>query len=343
MSEMLPGGGVLPHYLTVSGGGYDLSMVEDCALRAGEVMEIVYPDSPKSQSKREIEYMVNVQYRRGGGEPVNFLARCVLATSMGGVADFMRYTMRPTDGSKPPDGRGIGNGDRVFVLFLNGNLAEGVVVAAKKHEQASPDLDSKNGHNLNLSFNGFKAEINDDGEVTVSVDGKTKLDGTPDDSRERTDGKSSLIRFTKDGSITIDNETGEQVVIDTKNHQINVTANKQTGEIKTDWDLHVGGKVNVAADGDISHVASGTARMDGSKICIGSDGANENLVLGKKLKSALSELISIFQQNASFIGIGNLGRPVIISPNFLAQLKLWEAQHITSEEILASDKFTEKQ
>jgi len=81
----------------------------------------------------------------------------------------------------------------------------------------------------------------------------------------------------------------------------------------------------------------------GAPVKIGSEGANQPLVLGNIIKSALSDLADIFTNNPP-IGFGNLGAPVPLNPVIVAALEAWVAFYVTNivTNVVSRNNFTEK-
>jgi len=85
-----------------------------------------------------------------------------------------------------------------------------------------------------------------------------------------------------------------------------------------------------------------TNGTDGN-IKFGSDSADENIVLGKILKQALTDFVNdVFISNASAFAVGNMGAPVPLNPAVVASINQWLAQNVSNNAILSDKIFSEK-
>jgi hypothetical protein len=178
MTQILSDGTVLPSYLSVHSGAYADGQFDNIALRVGEVKEILYPDNPRSLSKKFTEYVVSVQMKDGAGVGVPIVyPNCIVAQQFGGVADYFTYTLRADDGSTQGDTTkaGLGNGSLVLLLCLNGETSRPFIIGG--FPVNDDDSDAALEHNLHFRFNGINVEVNKDGELSVSFQGATDAAG----------------------------------------------------------------------------------------------------------------------------------------------------------------------
>lgn len=77
---------------------------------------------------------------------------------------------------------------------------------------------------------------------------------------------------------------------------------------------------------------------------VGSDGADESLVLGNVLVSAFTDLIRHIFTTPPGVGLGNLGAPVPWNPAILAAVTAWSAKYLTTPttNIISLKTFTER-
>jgi hypothetical protein len=218
---MLDDGTRLPHYLGTTRTDprvLDSDNFNNYAIRIGEVVAIHYPDDPTNRTKREIEYTVNVQYRRGNGPPVNTPYHCTVADPLGTAGDSSRQTLRASRGEKAGDS--LTDGARVLIACPNGETSSAVIISGVKHHRAARDPVRANGDYLSRFFNGVEIAINDQGELSITNHGATLNDGSPDDKNRDTHNQGTQVVFPMDGSVIIDNKAGDTVKIDTTNRRI---------------------------------------------------------------------------------------------------------------------------
>jgi hypothetical protein len=333
-------GSVLPHYLTTRPSmsrKFDSDNFNNYAVRVGEVVQIHYPDDATNRSKNEIEYTVNVQFRRSNGVAVNTLYHCTVGDPFGTAGDSHRHTRRASRGQKGSDS--LTDGARVLVACPNGETANAIIIGGVKHHLAKPDPKRADGDYLHSEFNGVQFDINDSGEFSVTLAGATLNDGTADDDLRDDHNKGTQVTFKKDGSLAIDNKSGESITIDTTNRKIQVAAKDHGTKTEDSWSVEAGGDVTVKAGGDARIEADGDIRLGGRF-------AEENLVLGKTLVTALNALIEqVFLGNSGTFASLAGGVPLQIHPALAAALAQWAAMYLASgpeSPLLAQDKFTER-
>lgn len=338
--------GILPHYLTrkvTNSRLFDSDNFTNDIPHLGEVVQVHYPEDPGNRSKKQIEYTVRVEIRRGNGIAVTTLYHCTVSDKFGSAADYERHTYRTSSGDK--DGAAFTDGARVLILCPNGETNNAVIVSAVKHHSAAPDHPRADGHCYERVFNGVTLRINDDGEVLVMCEGKTENDGGGSASRDPAN-RGSTIQILKNGTVRVENKAGEVIEVDTPNRHINIRAQAQDHSAERSWTLTTGEDVTIGAGRDLVVRAENDARLDaGGSVRIGGAGANENLVLGQKLVEALDSLVkNVFIQNAPSIGLFT-GAPVQLHPTVVAALTQWLVQYLAQggvPPILATDKFTER-
>jgi hypothetical protein len=331
-------GPVLPHYLTehhTPSRAFDAANFNNYAIRVGEVIQIHYPDDPANRSKKQIEYTVSVQYRNGNGAAVNTPYHCTVGDPFGTAGDTLRFTRRASRGARAGDT--LTDGARVLVACPNGETNSAVIISGVKHHLAKADPARAEGDYMHGEFNGVQVDINDAGEFSVAVTGATLNDGAPDQDTRDEHNKGTQVTFKKDGSLAIDNKQGESITIDTTNRKILVKAKDHDTTTEDGWTVEAGGDVTVKAGGDARVEADGDIRL-------GTSGADENLVLGKKLVEALNALVQqVFLGSAGTFSLF-AGAPLPMNPKLVASLTQWAAQYLTGSTppILAEDKFTER-
>ena len=277
MANILDDNTVIPSFLGVSDRGdrsIDPGNQTSIALRYGEVRKIIYPDDPKSVSKRFVEYNVEIQQKDQGGPGTSVTyANCVQMSLFGTTADLFRYTLRE---DKEENGKkSLRSGSKVVVLCLNGNVSKGVIVGAlrdtgtDKEGSLQEGKDKKDdGHNLFFEFNGVQVKINKDGELQVRYRGATKVDGTLSDDADA-EAENSTIIFTKEGGIKAYTKDEKQFIhLDHKNKKIDILADEE-------WHVKVNKKLAFEMDDvmEVSGKKTCTITMD-DKVFIKSAGVH---------------------------------------------------------------------
>jgi phage baseplate assembly protein gpV len=310
--------------------------MSDRVLRVGEVVQALSPSSPGNSDPgtkgKQWVYIVNVDWRDYDGSRQLVPFRCTVMDGFGGRADHVRHTVRATD---VPSNNLFSVGDQVLVLCINGDKSNALIVGGLRHrEDNTVDPDTTF---YDFLFNGVHFAIDVDGQVLMEVPGATKPNGKPDPNRDANN-HGSLVRFAKDGTITVSDENGESIRVSPGSKLIEVKSSDVTIICTKD--------VNVTAQGKVSVQAEGNADFGGAKTYVGAAGANESLVLGNKLATALRELVTIFLTNAPRIGFPTPIGPIPLNPTVVAALLQWTAKYGIPDglanPILSATKFTEK-
>jgi hypothetical protein len=303
------------------------------ALRVGYIIATHHPGKDNPTNKYVVYDVVCPQVSAGGAEAFVTYFGCKVASMFGSATDWERKTLRaPKSYTGPITAEFLATSTKVLLLCGDGRKSAPFIVAAGSNIDAPKDS-AEDGHNWEWEFNGINWKIDKEGQLSLTHKGPTVGENNetlPADPEVA----GSFLKFDKDGSITLDDATGESVTIDKKNKKIiinsremaqNVTEKNWTVEVAKDVDVHAGGNIILNGDG---------------KTYIGKEGSTEPLVRGNQLVTALSELVSIFTSQPA---IGALGQvPVTINPFLAAALVQWQAKYGTpSAPILSKDKFTE--
>lgn len=174
------------------------SMFSNWRLRVGEIQERIPPTDARNVSKKVDEYRVSVQHMEGGTQVTRIYDYCVLSNMFGSISDNLKYTLRADPSASRKDSQknsGAGKGAKVLLLCVNGNPQNAVIIGGI-HD--SKDVNDKaEGHHLDFVFNGVAAHINNDGELTLEVHGKTDQDGKTSDE------VGSVVKIDKSGNISV--------------------------------------------------------------------------------------------------------------------------------------------
>ena len=257
MGNILSDGSVLPHYLGARqiGSLKSQGLYDSIGLLVGEVKGVVYPDDPKSISKKFIEYTVAVQYRRGAdaGAAVEFRG-CQVMNGIAGVADVMQLTLRP-DLNPHQAKRAFGTGSKVLMLCVNGDSSRPIIIGGIRNLEDRGDSRA-DGHNLYFEFNGLSFAINKDGEATVQFKGPTKWDGTLDTDKGASDDHGpTKVQFLKNGNLVISTKDQSQsITIDHENKKVAFA-------FDSEWSVNVNGKSSISIGEDLTVTAGTTIAL----------------------------------------------------------------------------------
>lgn len=208
---------------------------ETTQLLLGEVKEIIPASSPKSLTKRYLEYNVDVQHR-DGARPVTTVTftNCLQINSLAGLADRAHHTLRAD--SAP----GLGSGSKVLLLCIGGNAGQAFIVGGVREDEGGDTGD----HQFFFEFNGAQLGVNSDGELQVRFRGATKADGTLADSAEPAAEGSTAV-FDRTGGIKLYTPNEAQYVhLDHANRKVEIQAD-------SDFQVRVNGTLQLQAQSDI--------------------------------------------------------------------------------------------
>lgn len=254
----LPDGTIIPSNLGVSNkGSQDFSgaILNDYVLRLGEVKKVIRPDDKASYSKAFIEYDIDVQHQEDSGIYVTTLFRgAFVQNTFGGGADFFTATLRPDPSRTGGESEVWGVGSKVLCLCLSGNQQRAVILGGYPDASKKDLIPDNPGHHLAFEFNGFKADVNDDGEAKFLFRGKTKHDGELADSANP-DAEGTYAEFNKEGNFTVSTVDEAQFFkIDHENKKIEVLADEE-------WRVSVNGKLIFGVGDTIEVTGDSTATL----------------------------------------------------------------------------------
>jgi len=202
---MLGDNTVVPHFLGMKSTGSrgNPGNQTNITLRWGEVVGMVYPTDDRNYNKKYLEYVVKVVVQDGNGPAAQVYYNGVqLENLFGGVADFLKYTLRPADTTTTTQAGKLGMGSKVLLLCISGDTHQAIILGGVRDGTNDNNVDTvATGHHLEFEFNGLNMNINSDGELAVTFYGATDADGNLADSAD-TAAQGSVLRMTKDGSIS---------------------------------------------------------------------------------------------------------------------------------------------
>jgi hypothetical protein len=265
----------------------------DFSVKVGEVVEVIYRDDDRSVSKRFTEYSVQVQHRAPSGVGlVATYGHCFVASLFGSTSDYLKYTLRARSNDAPVDDAGLGDGAKVFLLCVNGEVNNAFIFAAALGPGSDPDPLSDDGHHLTAGFNGATFGVDQDGAITLGFAGATKADGSPAEGVDEAAG-GSLLALKSDGDVELSH--GDQAF------QV----------------LHADKKVRVAGTGGVDvDAGSSDATISAGSVKVGSANASEALMLGttqRSAEAALDQALSSALSSASAAAAAAAGQATAIA------------------------------
>jgi len=224
---------VIPHYLKsyeTDSSKTDSEHFTNKSLRYGVVIKAYYPKDPKNTNKNFMEYDVNVNVRNGlNTREVNTVYRCICANLLGST-DYIKFALR-VDPSQLQNNQ-ISEGANVLILCANGETTNAIIIGgtsnggSHSNNKSTTPPDPNSGLFYQFLYNGVGINVDNDGQLSISAAGATKIDGSPDDNRPETN-KTPTINFTKEGNLQLTDNTTESVLLDTVNSALNIEAGKQ--------------------------------------------------------------------------------------------------------------------
>lgn len=208
-------------------GDVPASDFSDWVLRHGEIVRVIYPDDPRSRSRRLIEYDVDAEVRDQGVPVVVRYHNCVVANPLAGFADKLVMTLRVDPRNKNSADPIIdGFGSKVLILCINGEQPAAVIVSGIRDTRDTSDISRKaRGHHLEWVFNGAKFEVLDSGAWRLTYGGKTTASGDRDLSRDP--GAGTVVEVKKDGTFEVKTTSGVRITVDNSG-----TVTLQGGQVK---------------------------------------------------------------------------------------------------------------
>lgn len=337
MSNFLRNGTVLPSGLLGGGNragkaGFEKSY-KNFGLRLG-IVTAVYPVSDeKNLSKLALEYDVIAfeQNEDRGATTINY-RNCLSAEGMGSVADFFESSFRANNiESKEGLNTSGQNGAVVLMLCLDGVGDKAVIIKALTHPDRKTTLTDE-GPRLEGEYNGVNIKIEKDGSCMLTFQGATDNDGKVIDAEQG----DTVVSIEKDGTFQM-KHAGVTARAEKKGKFTLTAEDDITLTTKKNHNVNTTESVNVTATKDfnlkcvaLAMQASGSALLECQKLNIKSESEvvvkasqfqveAESLAKIKSTQITLDGLVAlggdggqpILLLSTQFIGIGNLGAPVL--------------------------------
>lgn len=304
------------------------------ALRMGVVIASYPVDHANNNSKLCNEYDVAVfEQAEDQGSTIVKYKNCLSAEGLGSIADFFEKTLRvqkrkPKSGSVDTKDQ---DGAIVIILCLDGVSEKGIILGSVQHPDRKTTVKGQGPH-LEGEFNGVRVIVNEDGSTSLTFKGATDNEGIPTDKSQG----NTEIRIEKDGSYQVSHKTITQRfdkkgdasltadgnISNTTKKNFNVTATENIA-LKSTANTSIDCKELIAK-------ASGSATLECQKLSVKAQseisfkGAQfkvqaEAMANIKAAQITLDGMVALggaggqplLMLSAQFLGIGNLGIPVI--------------------------------
>lgn len=339
VSNELPNGAILPSGLL--GENSESSMegfkktYQNSSMRVGVITESYPVDNKDNLNKLVPEYdVLCFEQNEDQGSTVITYRHCLMANSLGSIADFFEFTMRKiTDKkSKGPTPSANGqNGSIVLLLCLNSLSDSAIIVGALSHPDRKSTLVDE-GPRLEGEYNGVNIKVEKDGSTSLTFRGATDGYGKPIDS---TQGDTSLS-IEKDGSVQVKHKTITQRL--DKNGKASLNSDDDiSNTTKKNFNVIATENIAMKASKDftlecvaLTANASGSAMLACQKLAINSQ--SDIMIKGSQFQVEAESMANIkattitldgqvslggdggqpiLLLSTQFIGIGNLGAPVL--------------------------------
>lgn len=339
MSNELDNGAVLPFGLMSQGAGGMMEgfkkSYQNSSLRVGIIKESYGIADAKNVSKLVPEYDVMVfEQNEDKGATVIVYKNCMAAAALGSVADFFEANLRKlkkkkTKGETPSvNGQ---NGAVVLILCLDSMSEKGIIVGALSHPDRKTSLTDTEPH-LEGEYNGVNIKVEKDGSTTLTFKGATDNDGKVTDASQG----NTVMKIEKDGSYQVNHKTITQRLA--KDGKASLTADDDiSNTTKKNFNVTATESVNIKATKDINADcvklvinATGSAMLACQKLEVKAESdimvkgsqiqaEAESMAMIKAPSIVLDGLVNLGSAGGQpvlilstmFIGVGNLGIPVI--------------------------------
>jgi hypothetical protein len=299
-------------------------------LKSGIVLTSYETTDDQNITKATVEYDVAVfEQADDGGQNSIVYKNCVAADLFGGIGDFFEFRRREqmkVDGSNNERVAAKQDGAIVLLLCLTGSSDKAIIVGALPHPARTTGLTEDAGVTLLGEFNGISFTIDKTGALKIGFKGSTGNDGTPDDSSVG----GTYMQIEKDGSTEISDGKGETLRLDktkgtadlkstkamsfTTGDALNTTSTAATSMTMADWMVKASGSATLSVK-SLDLKSDAAININGSSVTVKADG----MVMVQGSKITLDGLTYVggaggspaLTLSTNFLGIGNMGAPVI--------------------------------
>ena len=339
MNNYLKNGAVLPHGLLTHSkndlmGGFNKSY-RAYPLRLGIVLKSYLVTDENNVSGLTTEYDVSVFEQNEDKSATTIIYKnCMSSEGLGSIADYFEKSLRPLK-NKDDQGPGIAlkgqDGAIVLLLCLDAMSDKAIIISSVTHPDRKTNIQNE-GPTLAGEFNGVNIKVNVDGSTSITFKGATDNSGKPLDSSQG----NTELSIEKDGSYQVQHKTITQRL--DKNGKASLTADDDiSNTTKTNFNVTTTKDIVMNASGDMTATmtklnltASGSAQLMCQKLTV--QAQSDIVLMGSNFTvqaEAMAQITApqittngltflggpggqpVLLLSAMFIGIGNLGLPVI--------------------------------
>ena len=323
MNNHLPNGAVLPHGLLSENAGQMMEAFkktyQNTSMRVGVITESYGVENKDNLNKLVPEYdvMVFEQNEDQGSTTINY-RHCIMANSLGGIADFFEMTIRKITEKKskgPTPSPNGNNGSLVLILCLNGLSDSGIIIGALSHPDRKSTL-KDSGPRMEGEYNGVNVKVEKDGSTSLTFRGATDNYGKVLDKEQG----NTVMSIEKDGSYQVKHKTITQRL--DKKGKASLTADddisnttKKNFNVTATENVAIKATKNLSADmKDFLVNASGSATLSMQKLSVASQ--SDIMIKGSEIKMEAEAMAKIKSTQITLDGLVNLGgdggQPVLI-------------------------------
>ncbi len=251
-------GSVAPAFMATMQRGKPEDFLRKLPLRLGRIIKVHSPSDDANRNKTFYEYDVMVDDGSENKPSTRFvLSHCWMLSQFGGAADFTRWTARELQSDRHDSSKeGLGYGSRVLVLCINASSFGGIILGGIQHVLGEKDEKDK-GHHCIWQFNGIRAEVDKNGELHLSYNGKSDEKGATSVAE---DVKGTSFHLLADGGAKLHTVGEEQFLfVDHASHVVSIQADTDfkvlsngtfSFESKTDSMWNVGASLAITSQGN---------------------------------------------------------------------------------------------
>jgi len=200
-------------------------------LVVGQVEKVHYVDDGSNVSKKHVEYDVSIRNSKAGQTVLRNIRKI---DPLGGANDYDEIVLEPSEyaskGKLEAGNLMINkNGTTVLVAFFDGSNDKPFILAALQHPRRR-GAKRADGIRRKGEFRGVQWEINKDGELIITHQGPRGADGklkTPDTVN-------TVVRFDKDGNLTITDKASNQVKLNNTDVKVEIQSDSKGTKLELD-------------------------------------------------------------------------------------------------------------
>lgn len=332
-----PYGSVLPSSLFSADEARGISSYNkryrNFGIKIGVVINIIETKDPRNTSSLFPEYDVAViEQDEDVGYSLVVYRNCIRTDSFGGPAEYVDVKLRkPTEvGENGPQDFKEQNGSLVILNCLDGASSQAIITGSVQHPRRTNILSEDKGHAMIAEFNGIQLGIDKEGAMSLVFLGATDNDGKP----LKADVGGSFFKITANGSVEIGDDDGERIFLDKEKNQLTITSKKEMFvDIGKDLSVKVAENADIQIAKNLIMAAQGSVSLDGNAFTAKISGQTAieskgmTIKAGPQLKAEATQIIldgmvsvggpggtPALLMTTIFIGVGNLGSPVISQP-----------------------------